>query len=296
MDHPFRACFCDADTSDLTNYAERSYFAGGPRAWRFPGAGATMHSYDRPTGAWIDLLRETGLHLSAAAGAARAPGDSGRRLSRRRSAGRPAQHTPHFDSCRRQDTSRTVSGRTWRAQSAMDKTIATLPIAAPILNVEIDNYRTRTYTLDARLDAYPGQFVMLWLPGFDEKPFSLVGSDPVRLMITEVGPFTQLIHAKAARRSTVGARTVRSRLLAEKGCAATSCSLAADMAWRRYCGWPSAWETASVTRHRHHRRTHCSRAPLRRPVPCAGGRSHIHGVPRARRHGRRLGRTAGSRD
>ena len=35
---------------------------------------------------------------------------------------------------------------------------------------------------------------MAWLPRFDEKPFSLVASDPVTLMITAVGPFTNLLH------------------------------------------------------------------------------------------------------
>ncbi|MEZ4609833.1 MAG: hypothetical protein R2838_06225 [Caldilineaceae bacterium] len=44
------------------------------------------------------------------------------------------------------------------------------------------------------LAAAPGQFVMAWLPRFDEKPFSLVNADPVTLMITAVGPFTRLVH------------------------------------------------------------------------------------------------------
>jgi dihydroorotate dehydrogenase electron transfer subunit len=69
-----------------------------------------------------------------------------------------------------------------------------LPTAAPIFAVTQDNYRTRTLTLDARLDACPGQFIMAWLPRFDEKPFSLVAADPVTLMITAVGPFTRLVH------------------------------------------------------------------------------------------------------
>ena len=35
---------------------------------------------------------------------------------------------------------------------------------------------------------------MVWLPRFDEKPFSLVNTDPVTLMITAVGPFSRLVH------------------------------------------------------------------------------------------------------
>jgi dihydroorotate dehydrogenase electron transfer subunit len=71
----------------------------------------------------------------------------------------------------------------------------TLPTPARIKQIEVDNYRTKTYVLDAVLDAVPGQFVMTWMPRFDEKPFSLVATDPVTLMITAVGPFTGLVHA-----------------------------------------------------------------------------------------------------
>lgn len=69
-----------------------------------------------------------------------------------------------------------------------------LPTAATIVEVHTDNYRTRTLVLDARLDAVPGQFVMAWLPRFDEKPFSLVNHDPVTLMITAVGPFSRQVY------------------------------------------------------------------------------------------------------
>ncbi len=71
-----------------------------------------------------------------------------------------------------------------------------LPTPVAIRAVETDNYRTKTFVLDASLDAEPGQFVMAWLPRFDEKPFSLVDADPVTLMITAVGPFTRLLHEK----------------------------------------------------------------------------------------------------
>jgi len=48
-----------------------------------------------------------------------------------------------------------------------------------------------TLELDLRLVAQPGQFVMVWLPRLDEKPFSLVDDDPVTLTIVSVGPFTE---------------------------------------------------------------------------------------------------------
>lgn len=71
-----------------------------------------------------------------------------------------------------------------------------LPTACTIVDVRRDNYRTKTFTLDRALDARPGQFIMLWLPRFDEKPFSLVSADPITLMITAVGPTTRLLHER----------------------------------------------------------------------------------------------------
>ncbi len=69
-----------------------------------------------------------------------------------------------------------------------------LPTPARIAAIDNENYRTKTFVLDACLNATPGQFVMAWLPRFDEKPFSLVAAAPVTLMISAVGPFTRLVH------------------------------------------------------------------------------------------------------
>ncbi|MBI3959118.1 MAG: dihydroorotate dehydrogenase electron transfer subunit [Chloroflexi bacterium] len=79
---------------------------------------------------------------------------------------------------------------------ALRTTHYALPTRARILKIQTDNYRTKTFVLDAALEAFPGQFVMAWLPRFDEKPFSLVNADPVTLMITAVGPFSRLMHGK----------------------------------------------------------------------------------------------------
>ena len=57
-----------------------------------------------------------------------------------------------------------------------------------------------TLVLDLRLEAQPGQFVMVWLPRVDEKPFSLVDADPVTLTIVRVGPFTERMqHLRAGQ-------------------------------------------------------------------------------------------------
>jgi len=70
----------------------------------------------------------------------------------------------------------------------------TLPTPFRIRHIEAENYRTVTVVLDGELDAYPGQFIMAWLPRFDEKPFSLVNANPITVMVTAVGPFSRLVH------------------------------------------------------------------------------------------------------
>lgn len=52
-----------------------------------------------------------------------------------------------------------------------------------------------TLILDGALPAEPGQFVMVWLPGIEERPLAVMSADPLSLTIREVGPFTRAIAA-----------------------------------------------------------------------------------------------------
>ena len=70
-----------------------------------------------------------------------------------------------------------------------------LPQVARIVSLVDESPRVRTLALDLRLEAEPGQFVMAWLPGLNEKPFSLAGAAPVTLTVARVGPFSAAIHA-----------------------------------------------------------------------------------------------------
>ena len=70
-----------------------------------------------------------------------------------------------------------------------------LPRMARIVKLIDEGPKVRTLVLDLRLEADPGQFVMAWLPGLDEKPFSLVRADPVTLTIARAGPFSSAIQA-----------------------------------------------------------------------------------------------------
>lgn len=69
-----------------------------------------------------------------------------------------------------------------------------LPRPLRLAEVRVENHRTRTFTFDAAVDAQPGQFGMLWLPGLDEKPFSLRSADPLSFTIAAVGPFSRALH------------------------------------------------------------------------------------------------------
>ena len=69
-----------------------------------------------------------------------------------------------------------------------------LPQALPIVEIKNENTTTKTFVLDGSLSAEPGQFIMAWLPGLEDKPFSLAHANPVSLTIAAVGPFSQAVH------------------------------------------------------------------------------------------------------
>ncbi len=52
-----------------------------------------------------------------------------------------------------------------------------------------------TLVLDGALPAEPGQFVMAWLPGIEERPFSIMDDDPLSLTVAAIGPFTRALCA-----------------------------------------------------------------------------------------------------
>lgn len=68
-----------------------------------------------------------------------------------------------------------------------------------ILRIEkvVDEARDiKTFVFEHGLDARPGQFVNVWIPGADEKPFSVSYQDPERFGITcfAVGPFSSKLN------------------------------------------------------------------------------------------------------
>ncbi len=61
------------------------------------------------------------------------------------------------------------------------------------IKAETDNHKT--FMFDTKTNAISGQFVMVWIPGFDEKPFSLsYAKGDMGVTVLKLGPFTSRMH------------------------------------------------------------------------------------------------------
>ncbi|NMC36220.1 dihydroorotate dehydrogenase electron transfer subunit [Candidatus Beckwithbacteria bacterium] len=63
-----------------------------------------------------------------------------------------------------------------------------------IVNIEKETPKVKNFILDTQIKAKPGQFVMVWLPRINEKPFGVVAAKPLTLSIANVGETTGKIH------------------------------------------------------------------------------------------------------
>jgi dihydroorotate dehydrogenase electron transfer subunit len=70
-----------------------------------------------------------------------------------------------------------------------------LHCAFRVLHVVEEGTAGVSLIMDGALKSEPGQFVMAWLPGVDERPFSIVDDDPLTLTVARVGPFTDALAA-----------------------------------------------------------------------------------------------------
>lgn len=68
--------------------------------------------------------------------------------------------------------------------------------ALPIKKIIVENDTTKTFVFEYDLGARPGQFVMVWIPGVDEKPMSVAFSDKKEFWITvcDVGGASHALH------------------------------------------------------------------------------------------------------
>jgi dihydroorotate dehydrogenase electron transfer subunit len=72
-----------------------------------------------------------------------------------------------------------------------------LPEIVEIREIWDETRTIRTFVLDAEVaDAEPGQFIMVWLPGVDEKPIAIAHPAPLTLTVARVGPFSTALHRR----------------------------------------------------------------------------------------------------
>lgn len=73
-----------------------------------------------------------------------------------------------------------------------------IPQAVKILDIVQENSIVKTYTLDISLGGQAGQFANIWIPGLNEKPFSIASDDGTKMQfsIATVGPFSSALAEK----------------------------------------------------------------------------------------------------
>ena len=70
------------------------------------------------------------------------------------------------------------------------------PVMMKIDKIIDESVGTKSFMFKHKLDYAPGQFIMVWLPGFDEKPFavSYLNDDFFGITVLERGKYTKLLH------------------------------------------------------------------------------------------------------
>ena len=63
----------------------------------------------------------------------------------------------------------------------------------------------KTFFFDKKIKAEPGQFLMVWIPRLDEKPFAVSFENPLGITFRKVGPFTEEL-IKMEKRNKIGIR------------------------------------------------------------------------------------------
>ncbi|GAX59480.1 2-polyprenylphenol hydroxylase and related flavodoxin oxidoreductases [Candidatus Scalindua japonica] len=74
------------------------------------------------------------------------------------------------------------------------------PVMMKIDKIIDESDGTKSFMFKHKIDYTPGQFIMVWLPGIDEKPFavSYLGDDFFGITVLERGKYTKLLHKMGA--------------------------------------------------------------------------------------------------
>lgn len=72
-----------------------------------------------------------------------------------------------------------------------------VPIMIRIADIIPESERVKTFMFDYKLEFQPGQFIMLWIPGVDEKPFAISyhTEDSFGITVLARGEFTHKLHS-----------------------------------------------------------------------------------------------------
>ncbi|HJW82977.1 MAG TPA: dihydroorotate dehydrogenase electron transfer subunit [Anaerolineae bacterium] len=79
-----------------------------------------------------------------------------------------------------------------------DLSFAQLPRTLGIHQIVRETKTVSTFVLDTPLRAEPGQFLMVWVPGVDEKPISIAWPDPLAITVARVGEWSAALHERRA--------------------------------------------------------------------------------------------------
>lgn len=92
----------------------------------------------------------------------------------------------------------TLRRRSWLVLPMKDDDFASRRVpmqAARIIKVIDESEKVKTFELDcALLDAKPGQFIMVWMPGLGERPISIANEEPLSLAVANVGKVSGGMH------------------------------------------------------------------------------------------------------
>lgn len=81
----------------------------------------------------------------------------------------------------------------------MERPLGTIeqPTVLPIIDIKQETETVKTFFFNIELKSKPGQFVIMWIPRVNEKPFSIAFDKDKKLglSISNVGPFTEKLFA-----------------------------------------------------------------------------------------------------
>ncbi|UJS18412.1 MAG: dihydroorotate dehydrogenase electron transfer subunit [Candidatus Jettenia sp.] len=72
------------------------------------------------------------------------------------------------------------------------------PIMVKICDIREESPNVKTFFFERKMHFNPGQFVMVWIPLLDEKPFTIsyIQENLLGISVLKKGPFTKMFHSK----------------------------------------------------------------------------------------------------